>query len=85
MKNDAKKLLHELRCVDFALVETTLYLDAYPHSREALAYYHKLKARRAELAEEYEKICGPLTATGKTSTTSWDWTDTPFPWEYEAN
>ena len=78
-------LIEKLRKLEFGIVDVALYLNAYPESDCALAYYHKLKARREELAAEYEKTCGPLTATGNTSTASWDWTDTPFPWEYEAN
>ncbi len=85
MRKDGGKLLTELREVDFALAELVLYLNAYPHTPEALAYYHKLRERRAVLKEEYEKSCGPLTAMGNESHSSWDWTDTPFPWEYEAN
>ena len=85
MRNDNKNLLCELRKIDFALTETVLYLDAYPQTAEALAYYHKLKARRSELVEEYERTYGPLTMMGNESKTSWDWTNKPFPWEYEAN
>ena len=85
MRTENKNLLCELRKIDFALMETVLYLDAYPHTPEALAYYHKLNERRAVLTEEYQKSSGPLTAMGNMSKTSWDWVDTPFPWEYEAN
>ena len=85
MKVDCRKLLDEIRTVDFTLVETVLYLDAYPHCQEALAYYQKQKERREALVCEYEKQIGPLTAYGNTSKTSWDWTNMPYPWEYEAN
>ena len=74
-----------LRAIDFALVETTLYLDAYPHCAEALAYYHKLLAERHALAESYSQLCGPLTACDNTSQTSWQWVKTPWPWEIDAN
>ena len=59
MRKDGNKLLAELREVDFALTELVLYLNAYPNTPEALAYYHKLKERREALAEEYEKHVGP--------------------------
>lgn len=85
MTKDRKKMLDELRAIDFALVETVLYLDAYPNCEAALAYYHKQKERREVLAHEYEKYCGPLTALGNTSKTTWDWTKDPYPWEYDAN
>ena len=74
-----------LRAIDFALVETTLYLDSYPDSCEALAYYHKLLAERQSLADDYAQDCGPLTHRDNTSQTSWQWVKTPWPWEHEAN
>jgi spore coat protein JB len=82
---DCERLLAQIRAVDFALVEVVLYLDVYPDSCEALETYHKLIARRCALNEEYETACGPLTAMGNKSHTSWDWIDKPAPWEYNAN
>ena len=79
-----RKLLEQIRAVDFALYEVVLYLDVYPHSCDALETYHKLKAQREALRKEYESICGPLTAFGNESGASWDWIASPFPWEYGA-
>ena len=47
--------------------------------------YHKLKAQCEALRREYETACGPLTATGNHSISSWDWMSKPFPWEYDAD
>ena len=80
-----RKLMDQIRAVDFALYETVLYLDVYPHSCDALDTYHKLKAQQTELYREYESLCGPLTAFGNESHTSWDWMSKPFPWEYDAD
>ena len=77
--------LEMIRALDFAIQETVLYLDAYPHSAEALAYYHKLIEKRHAACEHYERHCGPLTYYGNVSTTSWDWTMNPWPWEFDAN
>lgn len=85
MTNNKKSLLEEIRRADFVLVETGLYLDAYPHCREALDHYHKWRERREMLVREYEKHHGPLTAMGNMSKSTWDWTNDPFPWEYDAN
>ena len=74
-----------LRTINFALVETALYLDAYPDSSEALAYYHKLLDERTALMAEYTQSCGPLTQYDNTSQSSWQWVKTPWPWEHEAN
>ncbi len=78
-------LMDQIRAVDFALYETVLYLDVYPHSCDALETYHKLKAQSKALHEEYETACGPLTAFGNRSTASWDWMSNPCPWEYDAD
>ena len=77
--------LELLRAIDFAIQETVLYLDAYPNSSEALAYYHKLIEQRTQVAEYYERHCGPLTFYGNVSKNSWDWTASPWPWEVDAN
>lgn len=79
---DCAKLLKQIQTVDFALYEVILYLDAYPESCEALNTYHMLMERKKKLVAGYEETCGPLTAHGNVSTTSWDWVKGPAPWEY---
>ena len=74
-----------LRAIDFAIQETVLYLDAYPHCEEALQYYHALLEQRNVLSSAYEKQCGPLTIYGNQSCNSWDWIRGPWPWQQEAN
>ncbi|MBQ9784866.1 MAG: spore coat protein CotJB [Clostridia bacterium] len=80
-----KTQLETLRALDFAIVETALYLDVYPQCAEALEYYHALIAQRETVAAAYEKGCGPLTIYGNRSLNSWDWVNTPWPWEADAN
>ena len=84
-QNRPAELLDMIQTIDFALVETILYLDAYPDNRQALVFYHKLLTERTRLAEQYEKNVGPLTATANRSTASWNWTKAPWPWELAAN
>ena len=79
------ELSRQIDAVDFALVETVLYLDAYPENRQALEFYHALLSEHARLVEQYERTVGPLTADGNRSTSSWDWVKTPWPWETAAN
>lgn len=79
------ELQNKLRAIDFALVEVALYLDAYPDNCEALAYYHKLMKEREALAEEMSKTYGPLNHRDNRSQSSWQWVQTPWPWEHEAN
>ena len=78
------QLMNNLRKVDFALVDTVLYLDAYPHCKAAMEYYKKLLKERAVILEKLEKSGMPLTAMSNYSD-SWNWIDSPWPWEFEAN
>ena len=84
-QNRPTDLLSRIREVEFALVETVLYLDAYPYNRQALAFYQDLLNERNRLVDQYEKNVGPLTAVGNRSNTSWDWVKNPWPWEFAAN
>ncbi len=85
-KNDCKSLLETLRKIDFSLIDTVLYLDAYPHSNEALAYYHKLKCEREMVVKTLAENCNmPQNSFQNASDTQWLWTDSPWPWEACAN
>ena len=83
--NRPADLLSRIREAEFALVETILYLDAYPDNRQALAFYQDLLSERNRLVDQYENSVGPLTATGNRGNASWDWVKTPWPWEFAAN
>lgn len=81
MNCNGNSLLKRLQEVEFALYELTLYLDAYPESKDALMHYHSMLDARRALVAEYQAKHGPLTMYGNESTTSWDWASTPWPWE----
>lgn len=84
--SECQKLKQRLQTVDFSLIETVLYLDAYPDSCEALGYYHKLKKEREMIVEALSNSCNmPITCFDNVSTDSWNWIDSPWPWEQAAN
>lgn len=82
---NAAELLSKIRETDFAIVETALYLDAYPESEEALAYYRQLREKNDVLRAEYESTVGPLTIYSNECDNGWQWVCAPWPWEYESN
>ena len=82
MTEDCRTLLQKLRAIDLAIVDSGLYLNAYA-CPEAAAYFDKLCKERSALADTYAKCCAPLTKC--TATDGKSWTDTPWPWELEAN
>ena len=77
-------LLKQLQKIDFALVDVVLYLDAYPNCKKALDYYHKLLSERDKILVKLGDAGIPMNAFDNTSDV-WNWTDSPWPWEYEAN
>ncbi len=84
MNAEEKQILTDLFSLSFALDEVRLYLDAYPSSKEALAYYRETKEKLFAAEGAYEEAFGPLTAFSDRNDQSWDWVETPFPWESEA-
>lgn len=85
---NCKQKMKKLQEIDFSLVETVLYLDAYPENAEAIKYYKVLKAEReALIAEMRANGCPPVVASDALDrgADKWDWTNSPWPWEPEAN
>ena len=81
-----KDALYQLQQIDFSLVDTILYLDAYPESGEAMSYYRKLLDERARLCERMSAAgCPPVTAKDLSDRAAWEWVDGPWPWEADAN
>ena len=74
-----------LQKLEFAINDVVLYLDAYPDSAPALAYYQKLIAERNALRETIKADCGPMTIYENTSCDGWTWVNGPWPWQIDAN
>ena len=72
--------LQRLRELEFALLETNLYLDTHPNSRKALDYYKKVKTARDIMYEDYVKNNGPMFAADVRQD-NWSWVDMPWPWQ----
>ena len=84
MDMDKKNLLCNVQRLGFAMVEANLYLNAYPHSEEALKYFQEMTCAYNDAVSKYEAVCGPLTAAANTGD-CWDWALTPWPWELGVN
>lgn len=79
-----KQLLSKLQAVDFSLVDTVLYLDVYPDCPKAISRYKELLCEKAKLADKLSKAGVPINNVS-ISSDSWNWIDSPWPWEYDAN
>ena len=83
--NNGKSPMERLRAVDFAIVDTALYLDVYPNCKNALEHYNKLVRERAALVDLVNKTYGPMTIRDNCDDHKWTWVKGPWPWEPDAN
>ena len=79
--NDREKLLKRLSAAHFAAWEVHLYLDTHPNDAAAIAAFNQYKRRAMELSEEYREKYGELVANENTNPNSWEWLNSPWPWE----
>ena len=79
-----KRLKYKLQTIDFSLVDTVLYLDAYPDCHRAKAKYNELLGQRSEILAKLAEAGVPMNNLS-VLTEGWSWTDGPWPWEYDAN
>ena len=74
-----KKMLKEIKCLEFAVIELALYLDTHPTDEKALCLHNKYCKELKELKDIYQKIYGPLTINYPCN--KWRWLEEPWPWE----
>lgn len=76
-----RKLLKEIKALDFILTELNLYLNSHPNDCNALKM-HKETADKAKcLNDKYVSMYGPLTARENNNSDKWEWICGPWPWE----
>ena len=78
-------LLKKLQSYNFAATDMLLYLDTHPDDTKAFSIYKELVAEARSLMDEYRKKYGPLTAFDAALSDKFNWIDSPWPWEKEAN
>lgn len=78
-----ESLLKELSAAQFAALEMNMYLDTHANDSKAFSLFKKYSRAANELRERYEREYGPLTVRDVYGSSSYDWIDSPWPWENE--
>lgn len=78
-------LLRKIQSYKFAAYDLLLFLDTHPEDKKAFSLFRELVAKTKELIDEYQKQYGPLKAFASAMNNTFDWLDSPWPWEKEAN
>ena len=70
-----------LKAYNFAIIDLGLYLDTHPNDEKSIELYNKIASKGKELFATYQSLYGPLIAEMYTgSAGSWDWIESPWPW-----
>lgn len=85
MDNKQAQALNKLQSYSFAAFDLLLYLDTHPDDKSAFCMFRDLVMKSKELRAAYQKAYGPLTAFDSAMSDCFDWIDSPWPWEKEAN
>lgn len=75
-----QQLLYQIMKIEFALIETSLYLNTHPNDQAALMNHNMLSQQLSMLTNRYEALYGPLTSQGR-SQHCWKFINSPWPWE----
>lgn len=73
------QMLHELKCLNFAIIELALYLNTHSDDQRALCLHREYCRQFKDLKDKYQRIYGPLSIYYPCN--KWRWLEEPWPWE----
>ena len=79
-------LLRLVQQADFSMHDLGLYLDTHPTDGEALSQFRACAECRRAACDAYAERFGALNRDQVNESDGWAaWSNTPWPWEKEAN
>ena len=79
------ELLQKIMELDFYIVDLHLYLNTHPDDGEAIQMYNDAVLQNRELRAQYSEKYGMLMSNHCVSAVPWQWIDSPWPWQKDAN
>ena len=80
------ELLRQVQMHQFAMHDLALYLDTHPTDETALEHFMQHKALCEQASEVYAARFGALKMEQTGTENGWAaWSNTPWPWDMEAN
>ena len=79
--NEQEALLYQILQYKFALTDLNLYLDTNPNDRNILALFNQYLNIEKQMCNKYENMYGPLTIDNLNQNNTWNWNNSPWPWE----
>lgn len=79
MNETREEMIKKLKELKFSIIELSLYLDTHPDDEKAIRMHKDYAKKYDTLADQYQKIYGPLTIMYPCN--KWRWLEEPWPWE----
>lgn len=81
-----RTLRRKIEAIDFAILETELFLDTHPNDRRAMQTLREYRTRRKGEIANYESRFGKyiVTTDNVDAQDRWNWIDSPWPWERQV-
>lgn len=76
---------HQMQALHFAIHELALYLDTHPTDAEALDLMRQYVALSEQVKAALEAQYGPQTVMNAGQNGTYNWIESPWPWELAAN
>lgn len=74
--NTREEMLRKLKELKFSIIELGLYLDTHPDDEKAICLHKEYANKYRNLADQYQKIYGPLTIMFPCN--KWRWLEEPW-------
>lgn len=72
-----EKMIKEIKCLNFAIIELAQYLDTHPNDKKAICLHKEYSNELKEVKDKYQKIFGPLSIYYPCN--KWRWLEEPWP------
>lgn len=71
------EMMKQIKCLGFAVVDISEYLDTHPDDRKALCLHREYCNQLEELKDKYQRVFGPLSIYYPCN--KWRWLEEPWP------
>ena len=74
-----EKMMKEIKCLNFAVIDLAEYLDTHPTDTKALCLHREYTHQLKDIKDKYQRVFGPLSIYYPCK--KWRWLEEPWPWE----
>lgn len=83
ISSERESMLEEIQSYNFAITDLNLYLDVNPNDTTAINLLNGYANTYKRLVKNFEEKHGPLNVEYDNKTNTWQWVQSPWPWEVQ--